>query len=271
MPQVLVRHDALVHAAIAAHGGLVFKTLGDAVCAAFARAPDALAAARAAQYVLRAESWTALGLPPERSLEVRMALHTGAADARNGDYIGPPLNRVARILAAGHGRQILLSHATCELVGDMLPEGTTLRDLGTYRLKGLSRPEQIFQLVSHDLPTEFPPLITPAPAANSAPTSLRPLLATKLTPPPPRADLTPRPRLIDRLRRVTEHQLTLVVAPPGFGKTTLLSAWLTSVRLEARDLRLVEEPPSQASSLKPQAPGIAWLTLDEADNDPVRF
>jgi len=276
MPQVLVRHDALVHAAIAMHAGVVFKTLGDAVCAAFARAPDALAAARAAQHALHAEDWTALGLSPvgavrEPPLRVRMALHTGAADARNGDYIGPPLNRVARILAAGHGRQILLSHATCELVGDMLPEGTTLRDLGTYRLKGLSRPEQIFQLVSHDLPTEFPPLITPAPAANSAPTSLRPLLATKLTPPPPRADLTLRPRLIDRLRRVTEHQLTLVVAPPGFGKTTLLSAWLTSVRLEARDLRLVEEPPSQASSLKPQAPGIAWLTLDEADNDPVRF
>jgi class 3 adenylate cyclase len=115
MPQVLVRHDALVRAAIAAQGGVVFKTLGDAVCAAFARAPDALAAARVAQHTLQAEDWTALGLPPEGPLQVRMALHTGAADARNSDYIGPPLNRVARILALGHGGQILLSHATREL------------------------------------------------------------------------------------------------------------------------------------------------------------
>jgi class 3 adenylate cyclase len=123
MPQVLVRHDALVRGAITAHGGVVFKTLGDIVYAAFARASDALAAACAAQRALQAEGWTALGLEPVRAVreppvQVRMALHTGAADARNGDYLGPPLSRVARILAASHGGQILLSHATGELVGD---------------------------------------------------------------------------------------------------------------------------------------------------------
>jgi len=275
MPQVLVRHDVLVHAVIAMHDGVVFKTLGDAVCAAFARAPDALAAARAAQHALHAEDWTALGLPPERPLQVRMALHTGAADARNGDYIGPPLNRSARILAAGHGRQILLSHATCELVADALPDGVTLRDLGTYQLKGLhgtgrGRPEQLFQVVSPDLPTEFPPLITQAPAADRATTPLRPLLTTKLTP-PPRADLTPRPRLIERLRRVTEHQLTLIVAPPGFGKTTLLSAWLSTKDEGGRMRDETTGPPLHPSSHIPHPFKVAWLTLDEADNDPVRF
>src|SRR6266511_5618026 len=125
-----------------------------------------------------------------------MALHTGTADAHNGDYVGPPLNRVARILASGRGGQILLSHVTRELVGDLLPDDVTLRDLGTYQLKGLhgtglSRPEQLFQVISPDLPTEFPPLITHALTADRATMPLRPLLATKLTPPPPRAELTP--------------------------------------------------------------------------------
>jgi class 3 adenylate cyclase len=275
MPQVLVRHDALMHGAITAHGGVVFKTLGDTVCAAFAHAPDALAAARAAQHALQAEDWTALGLPSEWPLQVRMALHSGAADARNGDYLGPPLNRTARILAAGHGGQILLSHATGELVGDALPDDVTLRDLGTYQLKGLhgtglSRPEKLFQVVNSDLPIEFPPLITPTSATDGVTTFLHPLLTTKVMP-PPRADLTPRPRLIERLRRVTEHQLTLVVAPPGFGKTTLLSAWLH--QNDARGTMNDEgsDAIAQRSAFSAQRFQVAWLTLDEADNDPVRF
>jgi len=205
-----------------------------------------------------------------------MALHTGAADARNGDYIGPPLNRVARILAAGHGGQILLSHATRELVGDALPDDVTLRDLGIYQLKGLhgtglSRPEQLFQLVSPDLPTEFPPLITQAPAADRATMPLRLLLATKLTPPPPRAELTPRPRLIARLRQVTDHQLTLIVAPPGFGKTTLLSAWLHQNAERGTLNDEGSDATAQRSAFSVQRFKVAWLTLDEADNDPVRF
>ena len=126
-----------MHSAIGAYGGVVFKTLGDAVCAAFVRAPDALAAACAIQQSLGAEDWRRFGLPPERPLRVRMAIHTGMADPRHGDYVGPPLNRAARILSAGHGGQVLLSLAARELVADALPEGVSLRDLGTYQLRGL--------------------------------------------------------------------------------------------------------------------------------------
>jgi class 3 adenylate cyclase len=89
-----------------------------------------------------------------------MALHTGAAALRDSDYFGPPLNRVARILALGHGGQTLLSRATHDFVADDLPSQTALRDLGEYPLKDLSRPEQLFQLASLGLPADFPPLRT---------------------------------------------------------------------------------------------------------------
>ena len=134
---------------------MVFKTVGDGVHAVFARAGDALAAALAAQRALHAEAWGETG-----PLRVRMALHTGWPRYAMATTSAQPLNRVARILALGHGGQILLSHATHDLVADDLPAQTTLRDLGEYPLKDLSRPEQIFQLVSPDLPADFPPLRT---------------------------------------------------------------------------------------------------------------
>jgi predicted ATPase/class 3 adenylate cyclase len=153
MPAALTRHDRLLHQVIERHGGMVFKTMGDQVCAAFATAPEALAATLAAQRALQAAAWEETG-----PLRVRMALHTGAAEERDGDYFGPPLNRVARLLEIGHRGQILLSLATQELARDQLAEGTSLRDLGEHRLKDLARSEHIFQLVAPDLPADFPPL-----------------------------------------------------------------------------------------------------------------
>src|SRR5207249_876685 len=98
MPAALARHDALLRETIQANRGHVFKTAGDSFCAAFAQAPDALAAASDAQRALEAE-----GGDDFASVRVRIALHTGAADQRDGDYFGPPLNRVARLCAAAHG------------------------------------------------------------------------------------------------------------------------------------------------------------------------
>src|SRR5262249_12693587 len=112
---------------------------------------------------------------------------------------------------------------------------------------------------------------TSASSAAARPRSAAPLLTTKLYLPRPRGALVPRPRLLARLNAGLGLPLTLVAAPAGFGKTTLLADWLDHQRLEARDLRLVEESPSQASSLKPLAPHIAWLSLDAADNDPNIF
>src|SRR3712207_5291785 len=115
--------------------------MGDAFYVAFARATDAVAAAVAIQRTLVAETWG--DADPVR---VRIALHTGSADVRAGDYFGPPLNRVARLLETGHGGQVPLSGVTADLVRDRLPGGVQLRDLGEHQLRSLARAEHIHQL-----------------------------------------------------------------------------------------------------------------------------
>ena len=263
------RHEALLRQAIVAHGGAVFKTVGDGVFAAFAAAPAALAAALAAQRALAAENWVEDGIPANAGLRVRMALHTGAIELRGDDYLGPPLNRAARLLAVGHGGQVLISGATAPLVRDQLPAGVTLRELGSYQLKDLPHPEAIHQLICPDLPADFPPLRTAVDGASSA-TQRPQLLATKLYMPRARPDLLARPRLFARLDAGLHGLLTLVCAPAGFGKTTLLASWLAT-RTEGRGLRTE----SVAASLSPQSSAlstrVAWVSLDAGDNDPIRF
>lgn len=154
MKLALARHDGILHQAIEAHGGYVFKTVGDAFYAAFISAPDAAAAALDAQRGIQAENWG------ETPIKVRMALHTGAVELRANDYFGPPLNRVARLIAAGHGGQTLLSTITYELICASLPANAELRDMGERGLKDLVRPERIYQLTASGLQAEFPPLKT---------------------------------------------------------------------------------------------------------------
>jgi predicted ATPase/class 3 adenylate cyclase len=200
----LTRHDTILREVIEGHNGSVFKTVGDAFCAAFPTALDALKSALGAQRALLSEEWGfAIG-----SLRVRMALHTGAADERDGDYFGPPVNRVARLLSAGYGGQVLLTLPTQELVRDQLPADVHLRDLGEGRLKDLSRPERIFQLTAPDLPSQFPPLKTLERAPNNLPLQLTPLIG--------------REREVEevclRLRSPQVRVLTLT-GPGGTGKT----------------------------------------------------
>jgi serine/threonine protein kinase/class 3 adenylate cyclase len=155
MQRALARHDKILKGMVESHGGYVFKMVGDACCAAFSSTPKALEAALLAQRAIFKEPWD-----EECKIRVRMALHTGEAEERDGDYFGPPVNRVARLLSSGHGGQTLLSHATREQVGDGLSAGADLKDMGEHRLKDLNEPEHIFQLLAPDLPSEFPPLKT---------------------------------------------------------------------------------------------------------------
>lgn len=153
MKHALAQHDAILLRAIESNNGHLVKTTGDGVLAAFETAVSALTASLAAQQTLHAEVWEEIQM-----LRVRMGLHTGEAEARADDFFGPALNRTARLMAVGHGGQVLVSAATAGLVRHYLPPDVTLLDLGEHRLKDLIRPEHVFQVVHPALPTDFPPL-----------------------------------------------------------------------------------------------------------------
>jgi class 3 adenylate cyclase len=164
MGVALRRHDEILRGAIEQAGGYIFKTIGDAFCAAFSAARAGLDAALTAQQSLAAESW-----PTSRPIVVRMGLHAGVCEERDGDYFGPAVNRVARLLAVARGGQVLVSGAAAELLSDELPGGVDLRELGTRQLKDLSRPERIYEVEAPYLATHAPIATMPdVPAAAEA-------------------------------------------------------------------------------------------------------
>jgi class 3 adenylate cyclase len=140
MRLALAAHDEVLRNAIEVHGGFLFKHTGDGVCAAFASPKSAVDAAVAAQRGLE--------------LPVRMGIATGEAELRDGDYFGAVLNRAARVMAAGHGGQILVAESTADLLS-----GVDLEDLGPRRLRDLPAPVGVFQVRAPGLPTDFPPQV----------------------------------------------------------------------------------------------------------------
>ncbi len=205
MRAVMVRHDALLTSVFKRHDGVVVRPRGegDSLFAVFVRASAAVAAALAGQRALVAEDWGEVG-----PLRVRMGLHTGEADLREGDYYGSAVNRCARIRAAGHGGQILISEATAKLVRGMLPDGASLRDLGRHRLRDLSEPELLFQLNVPDLPDTFPPLATLDARPNNLPLQLTSFLGRE-------RELAEIANLLKTARLLT------LTGPGGTGKTRL--------------------------------------------------
>jgi predicted ATPase/class 3 adenylate cyclase len=203
MQTAVRRHDDLMRAAIAGHEGHVFKTVGDAFCAAFARPEDAVAAMLSVQRVLDAEDFSAVG-----GLRVRAAIHTGTADERDGDYFGPAVNRVARLLAIGHGGQVLISGVTAGLVRDALPSQASLRDLGEHRLRDLTRSEHVHQLRAPGLAAEFPALRSLDAHPNNLPLQFNPLIGRE-------TEIEEITALVER------HRLVTIVGSGGIGKTRI--------------------------------------------------
>src|SRR5579872_3619211 len=201
MSAALARHDAILRDAIARHGGFLFKTVGDAFCAAFATAAEAAGAALDVQRGLHEADFTAVGGVP-----VRAALHTGAAEERDGDYFGPAVNRIARLLAIGHGGQILVSRTTADLLQGDLPEASHLRDLGAHRLRDLAHAEHVFQLEVPELPQTFPALRS----LGGFPNNLPPQLTSFVRREHEIAEIA------DLLR---EHRLVTLLGTGGSGKT----------------------------------------------------
>lgn len=146
---LLERHHLLLRESVTAEGGAVVGTEGDSIFAVFPSAPRSVAAAVAAQRALAAEQW-----PGDMPLRVRMGLHTGEGTPSGSSYVGIDVHRAARIAAAGHGGQVLLSAPTAALVEHLLPDGVTLLDLGEHRLKDLERSERLNRLLIEGLPVD---------------------------------------------------------------------------------------------------------------------
>ncbi len=163
----LAAYRQLLRGAFQRRGGQEVDLQGDACFVAFSRAQDAVAGALSAQRAIAHHHW-----PQDTALRVRMGLHTGEPQVSATGYVGIDVHRAARICAAGHGGQILLSQTTRELVADDLQEGMSLRDLGEHRLKDLARPLHLFQVVARNLPVDFPPLKSLDALPNNLPLQL---------------------------------------------------------------------------------------------------
>lgn len=202
MTDALHKHDGIIDAAVEQSGGAVVKKIGDGYMAVFRDPARAVEAAVEAQVSISEAMWPELVGP----ISVRVGIHTGPGDPEGGDYLGPSVNRAARLEAAGHGGQVLVSAATRELVGDRLGD-VAFRDLGEHQLRGLSRPERVYQILEPRLPEEFPPLRT-----ETAPTNL----------PAVSEHLIGRADELEALKKVFEHsRLVTITGAGGVGKTTL--------------------------------------------------
>ncbi len=207
MAVVLADHDHTVSAVVEAHRGVVFKRTGDGIYAVFPSVVEAIRAAVEAQRQLE--------------LPVRMGVHCGEATERDGDFFGIAVNRCARLMDAGHGRQVLVSATAASVVAEVLGPEIALRDLGEHRLRDLSRPERIFQVVAPDLPSRFP--------------RLRSLDGVRHNLPVLRSSFVGRQVELDELReRLLGGQFVTLTGIGGCGKTRLA--------LEAA-ARLVEQFP----------------------------
>jgi predicted ATPase/class 3 adenylate cyclase len=233
MRTAVARHDLLLQDVVAGHGGVVFSTMGDGLAAAFQTASAAIACAVEAQGVFHRESWGTV-----RPVSVRMGLHTGEAELREGDYFGTAVNRAARLEAVGHGGQILCSSATADLIQDHLTEGVLLADLGEHRLRDLSEPVRIFQVEHSGLPSRFP--------------SLRSLDAFPGNLPLQMSSFIGRDQELDLVgTAVAEHRVVTLTGVGGVGKTRLAF--------------------QAAADLLPRFPDGAWLVELAAVRDPGRL
>ncbi len=205
MHGALARHDAILRDAVEDTRGSVVKTTGDGLMAVFGEPVDAIIAGISAQQALAREAWEGTG-----PLLVRIGIHIGEAQPRAGDYYGPAVNRAARVVAAAHGGQILVSGSIVEEVGDSLPPQVSVRDLGEHRLKDLAGPEQLYQLIVPGLPETFPALATLDLRPNNLPTQTSVFLGRE-------TELRELRALIDG----SDTRLLTLTGPGGTGKTRL--------------------------------------------------
>jgi predicted ATPase/class 3 adenylate cyclase len=237
MQNAMVRHDELLRDAVESHDGFIVKTTGDGFHAVFATAHDAVTAAVAAQRALLADDWNIT-----ETVRVRMGIHTGEAEVRDGDYSGGVVNRAERLMSVAHGGQIVVSTATEELLHDAPPEKYGFLDLGAHRLRDLGRPERLFQVTHPDLGCEFAPLRTLDTFPGNLPLQTSSFVGREA-------------QLAALAQLVPASSLVTLTGVGGVGKTRLALQVAAEVGAEFRDgVWLCEFAPVTD-------PGAVWKTL----------
>ena len=200
--RILDAHSEILRRAIAAHSGGVVSTEGDSFFAVFTSPGNAIASAVDFQRELEAQEWG-----DGARVRVRAGIHTGAGEVGGDNYVGIDVHRAARIGAAGHGGQVLVSDSTAVLVRDQLPEGVSLRSMGSHRLKDLTKPEALHQLAIDGLRNDFPPLKTLDFVPNNLPVELTSFVG--------------RDELSKVLAQLEQARIVTLTGPGGTGKTRL--------------------------------------------------
>ena len=205
MRAALAKHDSILKKSVESNNGQIIKTTGDGIHAVFSTVIDSVNAALDTQRGLQTSGFLKNS---EVSIRVRMGMHTGEAELRDGDYFGGTLNRAARIMSIGHGGQILLSETTLQIAQEHLSSEISVRDLGQYQLKGLKQAEKIYQISTPDLQQEFPALKSLTQATNNLPAQLTSFIGRER-------------ELIEAQRKLGSAKLLTLIGPGGTGKTRL--------------------------------------------------
>ena len=247
MHDALAQHDALAHASVAAHRGRVVKTTGDGIHAVFTDPLDAVEAAVALQLAL-ADAGATAGVP----LKVRCGLHAGVDSRRDNDFYGNAVNRAARVMSVAHGGQILASHSVATLVSERLPGGVTLRELGAVRLRDLTQPELVYQVVHSMLRQQFPALRSLEATPNNLPLQITSFIGREH-------------ELAEVRRQLRQARLLTLVGIGGLGKSRLsLQVAADALDEYPNGVWFVELAPVTDATLVPQVVASVLGVKEEA-------
>lgn len=205
MKTIMARHDEIIKDIIQKNGGHIVKSTGDGFHAYFDSPINGITAAISGQHMFHSQTWNQDSI----EVNVRMGLHTGESEQRDGDFYGSAVNRAARLMDIAHGGQILVSEATASLTKNNLPQGVFLEDKGQHRLKGIAQLEHVFQISSTDLENDFPPLRSLETYKHNLPRQLTSFVG--------------REKELAEIQRIVDNtQLLTLLGPGGTGKTRLM-------------------------------------------------